>query len=227
MTDSSARHVGGGGWTPRLGVLAACVLLGAGSADARVTRIEITHVESPAFEGRHFGAVGPYEKLRGRAHGEVDPDDPRNAVITDIELAPRNTRGLVEYSMDIYILRPVDPGSGSRKLLLEVNNRGNKLSGILNHRRLGSGRGNDPTAAGDAGDGFLMERGYILAWNGWDVGAAPGNDRLTITVPVARQSDGAAIEGQSYEYINFDNDQHDRLHPDVSRRRRSTRAAPR
>lgn len=205
-TDSSTRRVASGGWLPRLGMLAACVLLGAGSADARVTRIEITHIESPAFEGRHFGTAGPYEKLRGRAHGEVDPDDPRNAVITDIELAPRNARGMVEYSMDIYILRPVDAGSGSRKLLLEVNNRGNKLSGILNHRRLGSGRGNDPQAAGDAGDGFLMERGYILAWNGWDVGAAAGGDRLTITVPVARRADGAAIEGQSYEYINFDND---------------------
>ena len=206
MTDSSARRGAGGGWILRLGVLAACVLLAAGSADARVTRIEITHVESPAFEGRHFGTVGPYEKLRGRAHGEVDPDDPRNAVITDIELAPRNARGLVEYSMDIYILRPVDAGRGSRKLLLEVNNRGNKLSGILNHRRLRSGRGNDPAAAGDAGDGFLMERGYVLAWNGWDVGAAAGGDRLTITVPVARRADGAAIEGPSYEYINFDND---------------------
>ena len=192
-------------WIPRLGMLAACVLLGAGGADARVTRIEITQVESPTFEGRHFGTVGPYEKLRGRAHGEVDPDDPRNAVITDIELAPRNARGMVEYSMDIYILRPVAAGSG--KLLLEINNRGNKLSGILNHRQLGSGgRRNDPTAAADAGDGFLMERGYILAWNGWDVGAAPGDDRLTVTVPVAGRPDGTAIEGPSYEYINFDND---------------------
>ena len=205
MTDSPAWRVAGARWIPRLGMFAACVLSGAGSADARITRIEITHVESPAFEGRRFGAAGPYEKLRGRAHGEVDPDDPRNAVITDIELAPRNARGMVEYSMDIYILRPVDAGSG--KLLLEINNRGNKLSGILNHRPLAAGgRRNDPTAAADAGDGFLMERGYILAWNGWDVGAAPGDDRLTITVPVARQPDGAAIEGPSYEYINFDND---------------------
>ncbi len=205
MTNGSTRR-GGGGQLVRLGALAAGVLLAAGGADARVTRIEITHVESPAFEGRHFGTVGPYEKLRGRAHGEVDPDDPRNAVITDIALAPRNARGLVEYSMDVYILRPVEAGRGSRTLLLEVNNRGNKLSGILNHRRLRSGRGNDPTAAGDAGDGFLMERGYLLAWNGWDVGAAVGDDRLTITVPVARRADGAAIEGPSYEYINFDND---------------------
>ena len=165
MTDSPARRVAGARWFPRLAMLAACVLSGAGSADARITRIEITHVESPTFEGRHFGAAGPYEKLRGRAHGEVDPDDPRNAVITDIELAPRNARGMVEYSMDIYILRPVQAGGG--KLLLEINNRGNKLSGILNHRPLASGgRRNDPTAAADAGDGFLMERGYILAWNG-------------------------------------------------------------
>jgi hypothetical protein len=47
-----------------------------------------------------FGPVGQYEKLAGRAYGEVDPGDPRNAVVTDIGLAPRNAGGKVEYSMD-------------------------------------------------------------------------------------------------------------------------------
>ena len=88
-------------------------IVAAAPAAGSITRIVIdpARSESPAFEGRVFGpdgGVGPYEKLRGKAYGEVDPDDPRNAVITDIELAPRNARGKVEYSMDIFILKPID-----------------------------------------------------------------------------------------------------------------------
>src|SRR5206468_4325079 len=126
--------------------LAAALGLAVSSAQARITRIEITSVESPTFEGRTFGSAGAYEKLRGKAYGEVDPHDRRNRVITDIELAPRNARGNVEYSMDIYILKPVNLGDGNGKLFVEVNNRGNKLFGPFN----GSGGGNNPTTAADA-----------------------------------------------------------------------------
>ena len=99
------------------------------AAEAHITRIVIdpARSESPAFEGRVFGPdgqVGPYEKLRGKAFGEVDPDDPRNAVITDLKLAPRNARGKVEYSMDIFILKPIDLKKGNHKLFLDFNNRG-------------------------------------------------------------------------------------------------------
>src|SRR5512145_2085321 len=85
----------------------------ASPTEAHITRIVIdpARSESPTFEGRSFGPagkVGPYEKLRGKAFGEVDPDDPRNAVITDLKLAPRNARGRVEYSMDVFILKPID-----------------------------------------------------------------------------------------------------------------------
>ena len=62
-------------------------------AEAHITRIVIIRVESPTFEGMTFGDVGQYEKLVGRAFGEVDPNDPRNALIADIALAPRNARG--------------------------------------------------------------------------------------------------------------------------------------
>src|SRR5262245_21727032 len=55
-------------------------------SDARVTRIEITRRESPAFGGTAFGDVGAYEKLVGRAFGEIDPGDPEQAVIADLAL---------------------------------------------------------------------------------------------------------------------------------------------
>ena len=92
-----------------LGALTSTSFIGMGaSAEARIVRIEITSRETPTFEGRAFGEVGPYEKLRGKAYGELDPVDPRNAVIADIQLAPRNANGKVEYSMDIFILKPID-----------------------------------------------------------------------------------------------------------------------
>src|SRR5689334_937884 len=80
-------------------LLAATVGLGASlPAEARVTRVEIVSVQSPTFGGVSFGSAGQYEKLGGRVYGEVDPTDPRNAVIADIGLAPRNARGMVEYA---------------------------------------------------------------------------------------------------------------------------------
>ena len=170
------------------------------AAPSGITRIEITSTAS-AFEGKTFGSVGAYEKLRGKAYGELDPGDARNAVITDLALAPRNARGRVEYSMDIYILKPVDLSKGNHKLFMEVNNRGNKLFGAFNQ----SSGGNDPTTAADAGQGFLMNQGYTLAWSGWDPSAPAGNNNLTISVPVAKNADGTSITGPSYEYIVFDN----------------------
>jgi hypothetical protein len=100
-------------------------------ADARITRVVITTTTS-AFDGSSFGAVGPYEQLDGTAYGEVDPRDPLNAVIQDLQLAPRNARGMVEYSMGISILRPVDLTKGNRTLLYETVNRGNKNLPFLN-----------------------------------------------------------------------------------------------
>src|SRR5262249_32847674 len=92
----------------RLTLLAAAIsgalLAAPRAASAHITRIEITQLESPTFGGASFGDVGPYEKLIGRAFGEVDPRDPDNQAITDIELAPRNARGMVEYSTGILIL---------------------------------------------------------------------------------------------------------------------------
>src|SRR5499427_6368943 len=150
--------------------ISCALLLGATRpAAARITRIEVTSVQSPTFGGTPFGAVGAYEKIVGRAFGEIDPGDPRNATITDLASAPRNAAGRVEYSMDVYLLKPIDMARSSRKLFYEANNRGAKLStGVIGtaDRFFLS---NDPTAPADAGDGFLLRRGFVIAWSGWDV----------------------------------------------------------
>ncbi len=177
------------------------------SAEARITRIVLTRIESPTFAGVSFGDTGPYKKLVGRAFGEVDPNDPRNAVITDIALAPRNARGMVEYSTDLYILTPVDSWRGNHNIFFELNNRGSSFSfGLMNDATTG---GNDPTTVSDAGNGFLMRQGYTIVLSGWDVTVAPGAGRFTMTVPVAKNPDGSSIVGPSLEEFVIDNSHHD------------------
>src|SRR4051794_5385085 len=84
------------------------------AADARVTRIVVDNRISPAFDGSSFGNAGQYETLSGRAFGELDPNDPRNAIIQDISLAPRNARGMVEYSATFQLVKPIDMSKASR-----------------------------------------------------------------------------------------------------------------
>ena len=90
-----------------------------------LTRLQIDRIE-PFADGMAFGTVGSYVRLVGTAYGELDPQHPRNAVIVNIDKAPRNARGYVEYDTDVYIMRPTDVSKGNRKLLYEVNNRGRK-----------------------------------------------------------------------------------------------------
>ncbi len=169
---------------------------------AGIVKIVISK-EEPAFGGKTTGPAGPYEKITGKAYAEVDPVLPENARITDIQLVPRNARGMVEYSMDFYILKPLDLQRGNHKLLAEIPNRGGKLFGGFNN----SGGGNDPGEAEKGAEGFLMQKGYTIVWCGWDISARSGHNNLTITVPVAGNKDGSSITGISYEYISFDNDQ--------------------
>lgn len=172
-------------------------------AEAHITRIVITRTESPTFQGVSFADAGPYEKLVGRAFGEVDPNDPRNAGIVDVALAPRNIRGMVEYSTDIYILKPVDAARGNHRLFFELTNSGNVTSFTrLNDAATG---GNDPTTVGDAGIGFLMRQGYTIVFSGWDATVAPIAGRLTFSAPVAKNPDGSSIVGPALEEFVVDN----------------------
>src|SRR5439155_5957146 len=160
------------------------------SANARVTRIEIAKQE-PFAAGATFGNIGAYEKVVGRFHGELDPKSPLNAGIVDLDKAPRNARGMVEYSADFYMLKPADIAKGNRALFYELSNRGNK--GILPRFNYAAGS-NDPSTAQHAGDGFLMQRGDTLLWNGWMTGIGAANNALTIQLPVAANPSGPIVE---------------------------------
>ena len=107
------------------GGLSMLPILLAQPSQARITRIEITNVE-PAFAGRRFGDVGSYERVIGRAYGEVDPNHPANSIIQDIGLAPRTAKDRVQYAADIDVLRPADRSKGNGILFFNVVNRGNK-----------------------------------------------------------------------------------------------------
>ena len=160
------------------------------TADARVARIEITKTE-PFAAGQVFGNTGAYEKVIGRFHGELDPKSPLNAVIVDLDKAPRNARGNVEYSADFYVLKPVDLAKGNGSLFYELSNRGNK--GMLARYNYAAGS-NDPSTAQHAGDGFLMRQGFTLLWNGWMTGIGPANNALTINLPTASDPSGPIVE---------------------------------
>src|SRR3954465_14495300 len=145
-------------------------LLIAGGAEARITKLQITTTESPTFGGYTWPGVGQYEKIAGKAFGELNPNDPKNAVITDLKLAPKNASGKVEYSFDFYILKPIDLSKGNHKMLYEPPNRGRKTIAALN-RGVG---GNDPGSVTDPrllADSFLMPPGYSISFSGWDASA--------------------------------------------------------
>ena len=143
-------------------------------AEARITKITISST-SPAYGGATFGSVGAYEFVTGTAFGEVDPSNAVNKIIQDIELAPRNAKGMVEYSTKFQILKPVDESKGNHMMLFEIVNRGNELDpGFYN---IGV------TAANPQGDGFLENQGLTLVWAGWQADlVAPASNPGLITM---------------------------------------------
>ncbi len=175
-------------WIVCAAIALSAIALRSGSAE--VVRMEVAE-RGPFADGHSFGRSGPYEKIAGRLWFEVDPDDPANVAITDIQLAPRNERGKVEFWSDFFLLKPADPTRGNGRLLYDVNNRGNKLAlGTFNEAR-----GNDPTTLADAGNGFLMHQGYSVLWCGWSGEIVPDDNRLVAGLPVAEEN-GKPITGK-------------------------------
>ncbi|MGH9742817.1 MAG: hypothetical protein ACRD51_10745 [Candidatus Acidiferrum sp.] len=134
-------------------------------AQARVTRVEIVS-RSVIQDGHAFGLAGPYEKIVGRVYFAVDPANPHNRQIVDLDKAPRNSHGEVEFSADLYLLKPKDMDKGNGAVLFEISNRGGK--GILHI--VNGVHSSDPNE--QFGDGFLMREGYTIAWGGWEADLA-------------------------------------------------------
>jgi hypothetical protein len=153
-------------------------------------RLEITE-RTPFAGGASFGNTGPYERLLGKAHFAIDPDEPGLPYICDLDLAPRNAEGHVEFAGTVDIIKPVDMARGNRRLLYEFSNRGNRsvITG-LNY-----GRGADMTKAEYAGDGFLMRHGYTVVWSGWQGDLIDQGGNVVAYLPFALQ-DGKQLRGR-------------------------------
>lgn len=173
-------------WSPFL--VALLMAVPAAPAAADVSRLEILRREV-VLGGRAFGAAGPYEKLIGTVHFTLDPEAPRNQGIVDLRLAPRNARGLVEFSADVFILKPVDPARGNGRLFYEAGNRGTKR--ILPVFQNGTGA-DDPSTEADFGNGALMAQGFTFAWMGWQWDVPAG--RMRMAIPIATDQ-GRPITG--------------------------------
>ena len=153
------------------------ILALAAPASAEVKRILIDKKVSPAFDGAPFGAGGQYETLSGRAFGELDPKHPRNAIIQDIKLAPRNARGMVEYVASFQLAKPIDMSKASKVMWHDVPNRSARVA-IAAVQRV-------------TGDVFLSS-----GWQGDNAGATvPGPANEWLTVPVAKNPDDSPILG--------------------------------
>ena len=155
-------------------------------SQARIVRLEITETK-PAFGGRSFGEVGAYERVIGKAYGEVDPALPSNAIIQDIALAPKNTKAWSS----------TPPTSTSCGLPIARKTNGVLFFNVINRGNKGGLCSSTPTFPGscqyrqqqcaDRGRRRLhaaarLHPGLVrLA-----AGRAAGNDRMTMQVPVAR-----------------------------------------
>lgn len=150
----------------------------------------------PFADGKEFGDAGPYLRVRGMMKGALDPEAPENSAIVDLDKAPRNARGLVEYESDFFMLRPKDTRRTKGVLVYDVANRGNlRILQQLDDAPGDPARANDPRTAADAGIGFTLGRGYSLLWSGWDPGAPTANNALGARFPTALEA-GKPIVGR-------------------------------
>ena len=178
--------------TSFFGIIAAACL--GAIAQAEVVRIEVTE-RSPFADGTSFGTAGAYERIKGRMFLETDPLHEANARISDLKLAPRNARGKVESWTDFFLLKPLDASKGNRRLLYDVNNRGNMLAlWTFNDAE----RTNDPKTAAHGGNGFLLRHGYSLLSCGWNGEVIDDHtQRLLTQIPIATER-GETITGRAH-----------------------------
>ena len=176
--------------TRLLSTLLLSLVLAVSTASAEVVRIEITS-RSEVADGKPYGLAGAFERIEGTIYFAVDPNNPANRIITDIDYAPRNADGKVEFRSDFYLIKPKDITRGNGTLFYEVSNRGGKgMLGYYNNAR-GS---RAPQTDEDMGDGFLLEHGFTLLWVGWQFDVPLGGGRVRVFPPIATDN-GTPITG--------------------------------
>ena len=155
-----------------------------GPLNARVTQLEIIET-IPIANGKKFGDIGAYEKISGIAYFEIAPDHKRNKTIADINRAPVNANGNIEFSAEFEILRPVNSQKASGVLFIETPSQGQKLSLGLLHDIDAQKNLNLINEQTDLGNGFLFNRGHTLAWIAWQGKISDVDHRLTVNFPLA------------------------------------------
>ena len=188
-------------------VLIAVCVAGSG-ASARVTTLTITNTQ-PAFGGATFGSVGTYEVITGTFTDEVDPDDPHNAVIVDIDHGPKSANGTVSFTADFQIIRPTNLANSAHRVIYDLPNRGNAGAlGTLNGGSPVNTAGNAAMgvlpSSGGAGTGFLMNMGWTIVEVGWDISAPQTGNGFKIMPPVVKHRDGSSITGPALEELDLD-----------------------
>ena len=176
--------------TFRRTILTMVLLAVVAAAPAEVVRVDVDRRDDIA-DGASYGSAGPYERLAGRIHYAVDPSNPANRIVTDIDYAPTNGAGLVEFSADFVLVKPKDVAAGNGAVFFDVVNRG-RIAAL--GRFNGAAASGDPLAAEFYGDGFLLEQGFTLLWVGWQHDVPPRDGLLRVHAPVATNS-GEPIEG--------------------------------
>ncbi len=156
---------------PKLRYLALPILLATSTAAwaaEPAVRLEVTS-RADAYKGQTFGTVGAYERIDAVAHLRIDPQDPANRGIVDLDLAPRAADGKVEYDVDVVILRPKDPAKSRGVMVYDVVNRGMRLLAMF--------------SGGEPGDGLLFRQGYTVVWSGWQGDLAAGEAAMRAMLP--------------------------------------------
>ena len=173
------------------------------NSNARVIEFNIAAVE-PFAEGSTFGNAGAYERVRGTFKGELDPNDARNKVIVNLDKAPRNADGKVEYEADFFMLRPVEAARGNGKLIYDVTNRGRKYIHwrLMDARPATPAQANDPRTLEDAGNGLLFRMGYTFVWSGWDPDAPRSNNGMAMKPVIATNSGKPIVKLIRDELVN-------------------------
>ncbi|MBU2533946.1 MAG: hypothetical protein KKB37_14490, partial [Alphaproteobacteria bacterium] len=147
--------------------------------------------------GQTFGTAGAYERIDAKAHIRIDPTAEK-APVVDLDLAERDADGLVCLTTDVQILKPADPAKGNSRLFVELVNRGNKRCLQFFNDAAGS---NNPLSPAHSGNGFFMRHGYTVCWIAWQGDILPGNDRIILDLPIARNGDKPVIGQVRSEFI--------------------------